>query len=183
MKSLQQEKIDHADTAFWMYENALRKTDKMMDECAPEEFMNKGGYGNKLQDSIYQMDNLCIQDDFSEKPVKSSRSRKQTKKKPVVASQKQEIKMDPLIPEPKAEFTPDVVMQPGDEEITCPCGEHKNDDWVGCDMHDDCQYEWFHLSCVKLTHLPGDNELWFCDGCKAKYRKEIEIKLKEKANS
>jgi len=37
MRAIQLEKYDQADTAFMMYENALRKTDKVMDEQKPEE--------------------------------------------------------------------------------------------------------------------------------------------------
>lgn len=46
-------------------------------------------------------------------------------------------------------------------------------------MHEKCENEWFHLSCVGLTQLPPEDELWFCQNCKDKYKKEIEKMLKE----
>lgn len=177
MVALQKEKYDHADTAFWMYETALRKTDKMMDELQPEDHSKANSYLGKMQDTIYQLDNIIIGDDM-DKPVKSNRNRSKNKKKQA-ASQKTDIKMEPLYPEPKAEPPQDANMQGAEENITCPCNENKNDDWVGCDMHELCEHEWFHLTCVNLTQPPPDEELWFCDGCKKKYKKEIEQKLKD----
>ena len=82
-------------------------------------------------------------------------------------------------PEVKAEPIEDVNIVQGEDEVTCPCREIKNDDWVGCDMHEKCAHEWFHLGCVNLAQLPPDDATWFWDGCKKKYKKEIEAKLKE----
>lgn len=177
MKALQQEKYDHADTAFMMYENALRRTDKLMDEFIPDDVPISRTYQNKLQDSLYGIDNMIL-DEVNEKPIKPSRNRSKNKKK-VAASQKPDVKMDPLYPEAKVEYNADVQMQGVEENITCPCNENKNDDWVGCDMHEKCDHEWFHLGCVNLTQPPPDEELWFCDGCQKKYKKEIEQKIKE----
>jgi hypothetical protein len=144
MKVLQQEKYDHAYTAFMMYETALRNTDKLMDEFQSEEVVgSRNAYPNKMSDVYYPLDQIGL-DEREEKPVKSSRNRNKTRKK-VAASQKTDIKMEPLYQEPKGEFLPDVQMAQ-DEEITCPCGQNKDGDWVGCDMHDKCKHEWFHLS-------------------------------------
>jgi hypothetical protein len=176
LKDIQKEKYDHANTAFLMYESVLRNTDKLIDEFQPDDRNVRSTYQNKLTDQIYGLDNIILSE-ADEKPVKPSRNRSKNKKK-VPASQKTDIKMEPLYPEPKVEFNPDVQM-PQEENVTCPCNQNNNDDWVGCDMHDKCKYEWFHLQCVGLPQPPLEDELWFCDYCKKDFKKEIEQKIKE----
>ena len=60
-----------------------------------------------------------------------------------------------------------------DDEVTCPCGQNIEGEWIGCDMHEKCKVEWFHMQCVNLEKPPGDDELWFCDDCKKTYKTEI----------
>ena len=69
-----------------------------------------------------------------------------------------------------------------DEDIACPCGQNKNDDWIGWDMKEKWRYEWFHLGCVNLVELPND-EFWFCDDCKRDFKEEIKQKYKNSKNS
>ena len=72
-----------------------------------------------------------------------------------------------------------------DEPKYCYCNEVSYGEMVGCDG-DECQKEWFHLSCVGLTRAPAkngkslfnpldygcDNDFllllakWYCDDCK-----------------
>lgn len=132
MKSLANEKYDHADTAFLMYENALRKTDKLMDELKPDDIPLKDAYSAKLLNVRNGLHHLDLEEE--EKPTKSSRSRNKNKKKSAAASQKSDIKMEPLYKD-KIEYLPEQAL-PLEEEVTCPCGQNKNDDWVGCDMHE-----------------------------------------------
>ena len=72
MKGLQQEKWDHARTAFLMYENALRRTDKLMDDLAPEHNLKKNAYGSKTSEPIYQMDPI-VNLNYEEKPRERKR--------------------------------------------------------------------------------------------------------------
>ena len=175
MKSLAKEKCDQADTAFLMYENALRRTDKLMDELKPEDRILKDpAYNARLNGIRKGLEDIDIEED---KPTKSNRSRSKSKKK-TAASQKTDLKMEPLQKE-QVEYYPDQPMYQLEEEVTCPCGQNKDGDWVGCDMHEKCEHEWFHLKCAGLEHVPAEDELWFCEGCHKKYKKEIEQKMKE----
>ena len=176
MRAIAQEKYDHADTAFWMYENALRKTDKIMDDLKPDDVNIKSEYGSSKWPGVRQaFQNLDIEE---EEKQKLPRPRSKNKKK-LAQSQKTEIKMEPIFKEQEAYNIQDLQQIGGDEVVTCPCGEIKNDDWVGCDMHEKWEHEWFHLRCVKLEALPPDSQLWFCDGCRKKYKSEIAQKEKE----
>ena len=110
MRSLQKEKLDHADTAFLMYENALRKTCKLMDELKPEEQSMKepfiatkliGGMDGKLMvhdlkvhlnySKILELD---IEDEV--KPINRSKRNKSNKNKKIKEEPKPDIKMAPV---------------------------------------------------------------------------------------
>ncbi|CAI2377731.1 unnamed protein product [Moneuplotes crassus] len=177
MKALQQEKYDHSVTAFQMYEHALRKADKLMDDLMPEQKQKASTFPSKIADNLYDFEKLDI-NDYEEKPVISRKGRSTAKKQSKPISSRNNIKMEPAYPEVKQEVGDVNMAAHQEDDVTCPCGEVKNDDWVGCDMHDKCAHEWFHLNCVNLTQLPPEDSLWFCDGCQKKYKKEIEAKLK-----
>ncbi|KAJ7693648.1 hypothetical protein B0H17DRAFT_1059382 [Mycena rosella] len=49
-----------------------------------------------------------------------------------------------------------------DENLYCFCQKQSYGDMIACD-NDNCQYEWFHLSCVQLTQPTP--EKWYCRDC------------------
>ncbi|UZJ52380.1 hypothetical protein CBS101457_001700 [Exobasidium rhododendri] len=56
-----------------------------------------------------------------------------------------------------------------DNKIYCHCQRVSFGEMIGCDS-DDCQYEWFHLSCVGLSKpLP---QTWYCEDCKERMERE-----------
>ena len=180
LKALSQEKYDHACTAFMMYENVLRRTDNMIDELKPEEPTSKEIIQPKSRPVPVGLSNIgkvtlgYYLDNEEEKPVRSGRTRSKHKKKQPT-SQKIEGKLDNL-------YLNETELNPGmqidqDEEVAWPWGQNIIDDWVGWDMKEKWEYEWFHLKCVKLEQVPNE-DLWFCDDCKVKYKKEIEQKYK-----
>ena len=51
------------------------------------------------------------------------------------------------------------------DKTYCYC-QQKDDgelQMIGCD-NEQCPYEWFHLSCLKLKHLPKA-KIWYCPDC------------------
>ena len=179
LKALSQEKYDHSWTAFMMYENVLRKTDIMIDELKPEEPEPKEIIQPKSKPIPAVLSNIGKTSfldylDDEVKPVKSGRTRSKHKKK-YPTSQKFEGKLENLYLN-EGEFNPDMQVDQ-DEEVAWPWGQNIIDDWVGWDMKEKWEYEWFHLKCVKLDQVPNE-DLWFWDDCKVKYKKEIEQKYK-----
>ncbi|KAJ7613854.1 hypothetical protein DFH06DRAFT_1241916 [Mycena polygramma] len=49
-----------------------------------------------------------------------------------------------------------------DENLYCFCQKQSYGDMIACD-NDQCQYEWFHISCVQLTQPTP--EKWYCREC------------------
>ncbi|AET40109.1 Pho23p Ecym_5350 [Eremothecium cymbalariae DBVPG len=49
------------------------------------------------------------------------------------------------------------------EALYCYCNQVAYGEMVGCDG-ENCQLEWFHLSCINLETLPKGK--WYCDDCK-----------------
>ena len=47
----------------------------------------------------------------------------------------------------------------------CLCGDVSWGTMIACD-NDDCEKEWFHLSCVALDDLPPRRTKWYCPDCK-----------------
>ena len=51
-----------------------------------------------------------------------------------------------------------------EDSIYCICdGKVHDEKWIGCD-NDNCERQWFHYSCVKITAPPSGK--WFCPQCK-----------------
>jgi hypothetical protein len=57
------------------------------------------------------------------------------------------------------------------EPIYCVCRQVSYGEMIGCDDAE-CEYEWFHLKCVKLSKLPSGG--WLCPVCTAQRRAEDE---------
>lgn len=69
-----------------------------------------------------------------------------------------------LVPE---EF--DVPIDP-DEPRYCLCGDVSWGTMIACDNEDNCEKEWFHLSCVGLDGMPPRRTKWYCPDCRRKLR-------------
>ncbi|KAF2104667.1 hypothetical protein NA57DRAFT_51481 [Rhizodiscina lignyota] len=54
----------------------------------------------------------------------------------------------------------------------CFCNEVSYGTMVGCDG-DDCEKQWFHLSCVGLREAPKSDETWYCADCLGKNGKRV----------
>ena len=50
------------------------------------------------------------------------------------------------------------------EKLYCYCRGPEEGDMVGCDNRN-CQYEWFHLTCLGLNTLPKKKH-WYCPDCR-----------------
>uniref|UniRef100_A0A0N4Z7B3 PHD-type domain-containing protein n=1 Tax=Parastrongyloides trichosuri TaxID=131310 RepID=A0A0N4Z7B3_PARTI len=61
----------------------------------------------------------------------------------------------------------DTVVAMENEPIYCICREVAYGSMIQCD-NDKCPIQWFHLECVKVTEIPKDDELWYCDKCSHK---------------
>ncbi|BEJ01881.1 hypothetical protein CcaverHIS631_0605630 [Cutaneotrichosporon cavernicola] len=59
---------------------------------------------------------------------------------------------------------PGIEVDPNEPRY-CYCNQVSYGEMVGCD-NDDCPMEWFHLSCLGLTHPPAGE--WMCDVCRKK---------------
>jgi chromatin modification-related protein YNG2 len=61
----------------------------------------------------------------------------------------------------------DEVAADEDSQVYCFCQQVSFGEMVACD-NENCEREWFHLPCVKLTSPPQGK--WFCDECLAKMK-------------
>ena len=52
----------------------------------------------------------------------------------------------------------------GEEDICFKCQKGGGENWVACDS---CN-KWFHILCVDLDKLPGDDEPFVCKDCQKK---------------
>ncbi|XP_033747952.1 uncharacterized protein LOC117332971 [Pecten maximus] len=50
------------------------------------------------------------------------------------------------------------------QDIYCFCQQGETDTMVACD-NQNCNYQWFHLSCLKLTKSKLPKGKWFCPDC------------------
>lgn len=48
--------------------------------------------------------------------------------------------------------------------VYCLCGGHEYGIMIRCDSPK-CELEWFHVGCVDLEEVPGQDEEWFCPAC------------------
>lgn len=53
------------------------------------------------------------------------------------------------------------------EPLYCTCRMPASGNMVACDRKD-CEFEWYHLECLKETNLPQGK--WFCPACRRKMR-------------
>nr|POE88121.1 inhibitor of growth protein 3 [Quercus suber] len=56
-----------------------------------------------------------------------------------------------------------------DEPRYCVCGDVSWGTMIACD-NEDCEKEWFHLSCVGLSELPPRRTKWYCPDCRKKLK-------------
>jgi hypothetical protein len=66
------------------------------------------------------------------------------------------------------ELIPEEYIDP-DEPRYCICGDVSWGTMIACD-NDDCDKEWFHLSCVSLDELPPRRTKWYCPDCRKKLK-------------
>ncbi|GAM84814.1 hypothetical protein ANO11243_028150 [Dothideomycetidae sp. 11243] len=64
---------------------------------------------------------------------------------------------------------PAEVVDP-DEPRYCVCGDVSWGTMIACD-NEDCDKEWFHLSCVDLQDMPPRRTRWYCPDCRKKLKK------------
>jgi len=62
---------------------------------------------------------------------------------------------------PQAKVSPAAIL---DSDHYCYCTGPDVDDTVGCD-NPECQFQWFHLSCLGLEKLPT-TKYWYCPDCR-----------------
>jgi len=62
---------------------------------------------------------------------------------------------------PQAEVSPAASL---DSDHYCYCNGPDVGDMVGCD-NPECQFQWFHLSCLGLEKLPT-TKYWYCPDCR-----------------
>ncbi|KAI9283750.1 hypothetical protein BC943DRAFT_326958 [Umbelopsis sp. AD052] len=63
----------------------------------------------------------------------------------------------------------DMPVDPN-EPVYCFCRQVSYGEMVACD-NDECEIEWFHLPCVKLTSVPRGK--WYCDNCAPKMQSKL----------
>lgn len=54
-----------------------------------------------------------------------------------------------------------------DQSLYCVCQRGSFGRMIACDNTVDCPYEWYHLVCLGLKHVPGGT--WFCPTCVKKH--------------
>ena len=58
----------------------------------------------------------------------------------------------------------DLLDHKADEDICFKCQQGGGENWVQCDSCD----KWYHISCIGLTQLPGEDEDFKCSDCQKK---------------
>ncbi len=66
------------------------------------------------------------------------------------------------------EALPEEYIDPNEPRY-CICGDVSWGTMIACD-NDDCDKEWFHLTCVGLDELPPRRTKWYCPDCRKKLR-------------
>ena len=61
-----------------------------------------------------------------------------------------------------------------DDQLYCYCQKVSFGDMVGCD-NDNCEYQWFHWSCIGLKSEPDPKSEWLCPTCKKLPRDKVVI--------
>ena len=61
--------------------------------------------------------------------------------------------------------TPDTDMNEAEEtKMYCYCRQGEHGRMIGCD-NVSCDYQWFHLDCLKLKSVPKSSK-WYCPECR-----------------
>ncbi|XP_071790953.1 uncharacterized protein [Asterias amurensis] len=58
-----------------------------------------------------------------------------------------------------------------ESRVFCKCRQPNTVDMIGCDRKD-CQYEWFHFTCVGIDRKKVPKGKWFCEDCVKKQEAE-----------
>jgi hypothetical protein len=64
---------------------------------------------------------------------------------------------------------PEEYIDP-DEPRYCLCGDVSWGTMIACDNEENCEKEWFHLTCVGLGELPPRRTKWYCPDCRKKLK-------------
>ncbi|CAG8728260.1 13727_t:CDS:1, partial [Acaulospora morrowiae] len=94
-----------------------------------------------------------------QKPGKVSRKRENGKNNKKVAAEKSNTSED-------TQTVADMPIDPN-EPIYCYCKQVSYGEMVACD-NTECEIEWFHFACVKLTDRPKGK--WYCFDCSEKVK-------------
>jgi hypothetical protein len=77
--------------------------------------------------------------------------------------------------QPKTPTTTEAPVEPEeyidpDEPRYCVCGDVSWGTMIACDNEDNCEKEWFHLTCIGLEDLPPRRTKWYCPDCRKKLK-------------
>jgi hypothetical protein len=72
--------------------------------------------------------------------------------------------------EPAADDEQELETIDPSEPRYCTCGDVSWGTMIACDNEENCEKEWFHLSCVGLDDLPPRRTKWYCPDCRKKLK-------------
>ncbi|XP_059748008.1 inhibitor of growth protein 1 isoform X1 [Bos taurus] len=93
-----------------------------------------------------------------EKKAKASKKKKRSKAKAEREASPADLPIDP------------------NEPTYCLCNQVSYGEMIGCD-NDECPIEWFHFSCVGLSHKPKGK--WYCPKCRGESEKTMDKALEK----
>ncbi|XP_032352524.1 inhibitor of growth protein 1 isoform X1 [Camelus ferus] len=93
-----------------------------------------------------------------EKKAKASKKKKRSKAKAEREASPADLPIDP------------------NEPTYCLCNQVSYGEMIGCD-NDECPIEWFHFSCVGLSHKPKGK--WYCPRCRGESEKTMDKALEK----
>lgn len=93
-----------------------------------------------------------------EKKAKASKKKKRSKAKAEREASPADLPIDP------------------NEPTYCLCNQVSYGEMIGCD-NDECPIEWFHFSCVGLSHKPKGK--WYCPRCRGENEKTMDKALEK----
>ena len=131
---------------------------------SPVQSSNKSSYGRRSRRPAPGI--LTTADEESAKVGVSKRKAAPRKKGSTSTSKSSATSAtDTTFPEAIA---PEEYIDP-DEPRYCTCGDVSWGTMIACD-NDDCEKEWFHLTCVGLAELPPRRTKWYCPDCRRRLR-------------
>ncbi|KAM0719822.1 hypothetical protein Q7P37_003957 [Cladosporium fusiforme] len=92
--------------------------------------------------------------------------RKSAPKKKAAASKPQTPTTASMPPAPEEEQE---LIDPLEPRY-CMCGDVSWGTMIACDNEENCEKEWFHLSCIGLDDLPPRRTKWYCPDCRKKLK-------------